>query len=98
KNDLDTKLWTLWRDHVKVLLDNPEILPFFNDKRMEPDLNDRLENIAGPEKDKTRNMVITFVDLRLETIDQILSSIDQWSSAEVLTWKSTFIDQFYRSI
>lgn len=52
-----------WRDHVRLLIDKPELRPYFADgKALVPD-------------DSNRNVVLALADHRLEVMDSILTYV-----------------------
>lgn len=90
RDDLDNKMVAIWIENVKLLVDKPNISPYF--------VSDRQSKTAKSHPDGNYDSsVIAFADLRLETIDYILNNIDSWSDEDNITWKSTFINAFLQS-
>jgi len=83
KNDLDSKMTALWREHNKALFDKPLVGQYL------------IRNGEIPDS-ATEAAVLTAADLRLEIIDEILNNSDEWPK-DVLTWKSTFMRAFKNS-
>lgn len=75
-----------WRDHVRLLIDKPELRPYFADgKSLEAD-------------DANRNVVIAMADHRLEVMDSILTYAGiAGASSEIGGWIRTFQHAFRSS-
>ena len=85
RNDLDGRMTTLWREHIKFLIDKPDIGQYF------------IAKAEMPADSPVKASVLNTADLRLEIIDEILNNSDEWRQEEIMTWKTTFVRAFRNS-
>lgn len=76
-----------WGEHLRDVARQPDIMPFFADKR------------PLPEEPELRSKVLAFADVRLDTADAVLTLLRMYGAKEeeVQGWYHTFALAFARS-
>jgi hypothetical protein len=77
---------TEWRDHLKTFVEKPDLRPYFEHR------------VELTTDDPKREAVLALADVRLDTIDAILTyAVPTWSDDEIFGWRSTFENAFRSS-
>lgn len=75
-----------WRENLRIVFDQPDIRPYFADKQ------------PMDEENELRDKILAYADLRLDTMDAILTYAHlQGSWALIDGWRATFIKAFLDS-
>ncbi|BAQ44106.1 MULTISPECIES: hypothetical protein [Methylobacterium] len=85
RDALDDKLATEWRDHLFNIYESSELRPFF------------YEVLKIDKSDINYNKAMALADVRLEIIDNIVNTYDEWPEHEIKTWKNTVSKAFSQS-